>query len=72
MRMLIYGFAGRTYHIVGNPMPQLNYLSSSNYFLFQEYLDQNLLGTSFFSIMYFSHGIHEPLFNITYVWKVFI
>ena len=25
MRRLIWGFAGRIYHIVGNPMPRLNY-----------------------------------------------
>ena len=27
MRRLIWGFAGRTYHTVGNPMPRLMYLS---------------------------------------------
>ena len=28
MRRLVWGFAGRTYHIVGNLMPRLNYFSS--------------------------------------------
>ena len=30
MRRLIWGFAGRTYHIVGNLMPQLNYVREEN------------------------------------------
>ena len=35
------GFAGRTYHIVGNPMPRLTYISGSVFMLFYKKVSNN-------------------------------
>ena len=47
MRMLIWGFAGRTYHIVGNLMSQLKYNKVEFYYKNTSYTIIKLQNTTY-------------------------
>ena len=63
MRRLVRAFAGRTYHIVGNLLPLLNYVLDAQ--------KNRLIETILMSThnKYFSSEIKKMIFNYAPIWR---